>query len=329
MRAQVLNDFGNVDQFQMQDVADPQPGPNQVLVRLQATSINPVDTKLRTGGRAMAPDLPAVLGCDVSGVVTAVGENVEDLKVGDGVYGAAGGVQGHGGAYAEFIAADARFLAKRPKSLTPRQAAALPLVTITAWEGLNRAGLQEGQKILVRGGTGGVGHVIIQLAKARGAFVATTVSSADKARLAKDLGADATINYREDDVAKETAALTDNVGFDVIFDATGGDDLEGALELAKPNGQVVTIVSTYEADLTQMHLKGLSLHVVFMLIPLLHGTGGNVHKDILTQAAELVQNDQLRPLIDPAKYTLDQIPDAHRQLESGKTLGKIVVDISG
>ena len=327
MHAQIIREFGEPDVLQPAQLPDPTPGPSQVLVRQVATSVNPVDYKLRSAGQGLAPELPAVLGCDVAGVVAAVGDDVTSFAVGDAVYGAAGGVKGMGGSYAELIATDARLLAPAPTTIPLREAAALPLVTITAWEGLDRAGVKSGDTVLVRGGTGGVGHVAIQLARAQGARVFATASSPEKAAIARRLGAEDTIDYRAETPEAYVERLTNGRGFDVVFDATGGSDIATAFASARLNGQVVTIVAGYQADLSPMHAKGLSLHVVFMLIPMLHDTGREVHGQILRNAAALVEAGQLEPLIDPDRFTLERIADAHRKAESGRPLGKIVVEI--
>lgn len=327
MKAQIIRSHGDADVFEAVEVPDPTPGPGQVLVRIEATSVNPVDTKIRRYGREVSPELPAILGCDVSGKVVALGEGVDRFAVGDAVYGCAGGVRGVGGTYAELIAADARLLAHRPTSISPHEAAALPLVTITAWEGLDRSLLEAGQTLLVHGGTGGVGHVVVQLAKARGARVFTTVSSEEKAALARELGADETINYKDEKVADYVARLTGGRGFDVVFDATGGSDIATSFAGAKLNGHVVTIVSGYDADLRPMHGKGLSLHVVFMLIPMLYDIGRETHGALMEEAAKLVDEGRLKPHVDPRRFSLAEVADAHRHLEGGKAVGKIVIDV--
>lgn len=330
MRAQVIEAFGEPDVFRVVNLPDPQPGPGEVVVAIAATSVNPVDYKLRRHGPPIAPALPAVLGCDVAGTVVAVGADVTAFKLGDEVYGCAGGVAGvSGGSYAELIAADARLLAPKPATLSLREAAALPLVTITAWEGLDRAGVGAGTTVLIHGGAGGVGHVAIQLAKARGATVYATVSSDEKAAVAKRLGADHTINYREESVADYLARLTGGRGFDVVFDATGGEDIAAPFLAARLNGHVVTIVSQYEADLSPMHAKGLSLHVVFMLIPMLHDRAREAHGRLLRKAAALADAGRLRPLVDPERFALEDLPRAHAKAEAGRALGKVVVDIAG
>lgn len=329
MKAQVLHRFGGVENLRLEDVPVPEPRPGYVRVKVMASSVNPVDYKVRRAGPPFAPELPAVPGFDVAGVVDAVGPGVDGFAVGDAVYGCAGGVRGEGGAHAEFMLADARLLAPKPDALSFREAAALPLVTITAWEGLfDRARLQSGERVLVHGGTGGVGHIAVQLAAAHGAHVVATVSSEQKAERARALGAAQTVNYRGEMVAQYVRRLTDGAGFDVVFDATGGSDLEPSFEAARLNGRVVTIVSQYTSDLSTMHRKGLSLHVVFMLIPLIHGVGRERHGEILRQAGELADAGRLKPLIDEQHFALADLPAAHEKLEAGKALGKIVIDVA-
>lgn len=329
MKAQIIRRFGGPEVFEPVELDRPEPGPGQALVRQVATSVNPVDCKIRARGPAIAPELPAILGMDVAGVIEALGADVDDLKVGDRVFGCAGGVRDMPGALAEYIATDARLLAPAPKSIALREAAALPLVTITAWEGLvHRARMQPGEHVLVHGGAGGVGHVVVQLAKVRGARVAATVSTPMKAEMAKHLGADDIIDYTRETPADYVQRLTGGRGFDVVFDATGGAELGVSFEGACINGRVVTIVSQYSADLTPMHYKGLSLHVEFMLIPMLHDAGRARHGRILREVARLIDSHQLRPLIDPTRFTLAQVKDAHKHLESGAALGKVIVDIN-
>lgn len=328
MRAQTLSDFGGTDVFKLDEVPDPpQPGEGQVLIKLAAASVNPVDTKLRAGGREIAPEPPGVLGCDGAGTAAAVGPGVSRFKEGDAVFGCMGGVKGHGGTYAEYILADQRLVAPKPDALDMREAAALPLVTITAAEALQRSQVAGDTTLLIRGGTGGVGHVAVQLAKARGAKVVATVSSAEKAELARQLGADAAPIYTEQSSEAIVQAHSGGAGFDAVFDATGGDDLPGAFAFARINGHVSAIVTAFTTDLSQMHAKGLSLHAVFMLLPMLTGQGKEAHTEILENARYLAEAGRLRPHLDAERFTLETVPQAHARLESGKAVGKIVVDI--
>lgn len=328
MQTQLIRAFGEPDVFESADIDTPTPGPEQIRVRQIASSVNPVDTKLRAAGPPIAPDLPAVLGCDVAGIVDAVGAGVTGLAVGDEVYGCAGGVKGHGGAYAEYIVADAALMALRPATLDWRQCAALPLVTITAWEAMvDRCRISPGDHVLIHGGAGGVGHIAIQLARVQGARVATTVSTAAKADMARRMGAHDCIHYRDEAVTDYVARLTGGDGFDVVFDATGGSDIASSFSAARVNGQVATIVSQYQADLTPMHSKSLSLHTIFMLTSMLHGTQPQHHGNILARAARLAATDQLKPLLDERRFRLADIAAAHSHLEAGAAVGKVVIDI--
>jgi NADPH2:quinone reductase len=327
MRAQILKKSGGAENFSLQEVACPEPAAGQVLVRIAATSVNQIDIKIR-GGLPIGPALPGILGGDVAGTVEAVGPGVTDFAPGDEVYGCVGGVRGQGGSMAEFIAADARLLAPKPRRLSMREAAALPLVTITAFDALDRAAVAAGEHVLVHGGTGGVGHIGVQLAKARGATVATTVPSAEMAALARDLGADATINFQEESVADYVARLTGGRGFDVVFDTVGGANLDKSFAAAALGGRVSATAARSTNDLSPMHNKALSLNVVFMLIPMLHDLHRERHGRILREAAVLVEAGKLRPLIDPTRFDLTTAPDAHRFLESGRAQGKVVIDIA-
>lgn len=329
MRVMEITAFGEPDQLREGTRPLPEPGPGAVRVRMAATSVNPADVKIRRFGPAIAPALPAVLGMDVAGTIDAVGEGVTAFKVGDEVYGCAGGVHGMPGALAEYIVTDPALLARKPAALSWREAAALPLVTITAWEGLiDRARVQPGQTVLVFGGTGGVGHVALQLAKWQGARVVTTASSPEKAKIAMELGADAVVDPRTGEPADWVAEHTGGKGFDIVYDTVGNANLDRAFAAARLNGTVVSIVTQAPIDLTPMHVKGLTLHVVFMLIPMLHGIGRARHGEILTEAAGLVAQGKLRPLLDPHRCTLAQAALAHRHLESGAAVGKITIDIA-
>jgi len=326
MRAQVLTAFGGPENFGLTEVETPRAGAGQVLIRIAATSVNPIDTKIRAG-LPVGPALPAILGADVAGVVEAIGPGVDGFAVGEAVYGCVGGVRGHAGALAEYIVADARLLAPKPRSLTMHQAAALPLVSLTAWDALERTGLAHGQHILVHGGVGGVGHVAIQIARAIGALIATTVADDQTAKIARELGARNAINFHVEDIDTYVARLTGGQGFDVVFDTIGGDNLPKSFAATATSGQVATTNARTTQDLSVLHAKGLSLHVVFTLLPMLTGRGLDRHGQIMGEITDLVEAGSLRPLIDPTAFTLETAPDAHRFLESGKAIGKVVIDI--
>ena len=326
MKAIVIKQFGEPNVFQTADLPVPEVLGDRVLIKVAATSINAVDYKIRSGAVAdIAPDFPAILHGDVAGVIEAVGDGVDGFKVGDQVYACAGGVKRTSGALAEYMLADARLVALKP-NLTMAEAAALPLVSITAWEGLiDRAHVQRGQKVLIYGGTGGVGHIGVQLAKWAGAKVYALVSNEEKAAIARQLGADVTINYRQTAVAEFVAEHTNGEGFDVVFDTVGNDNLQNAFRAAKLNGTVVSLVSLSEQDLTLLHAKGLTLHLVYMLIPMLSGIGCSRHGEILSKLADLVDRGQVRPLLDPKSFTVAEVAAAHAYAQSGRAVGKIVL----
>jgi len=325
MRAWVIHEHGGPDVFQPIELPTPQPGPGQVRIRVAATSVNPVDYKIRSGAVPIPPAFPAILHGDVAGTIDALGPGVATFNPGDRVYGCVGGLKGTQGVLADYALADADLIALAPKSIPLEDAAALPLVTITAWEGLDKADVNQGTNILVHGGTGGVGHVVVQLAKARGAKVSATVGSADKAQLARSLGADEIIHYKNEKVEQYVARLTGGRGFDVVFDTVGGANIPPSIEAAALNGHVVCIAGRAQIDGGSLHMKGLSFHLVFMLIPLLFGVERARHGGILRQAAAMVDQGKLKPLIDEKRFTFDQIAGAHAYAEAGGHVGKIVV----
>ena len=328
MKAMVLNEYGYNAAFQLTDLPQPSVKAGHVVVRVAATSVNTVDTMIRQMGKdlPLSPDLPAVLGMDFAGTIEAVGEDVTDFAPGDEVYGCAGGLANLQGTLAEYMLADAKLIAHKPKSLSMREAAALPLVGITAYEGLQRAGAQTGQKVLVHGGAGGVGHVAVQLAKHFGADVYATCSGSTQTGVIESYGATA-IDYKTENVTEYVAKHTDGAGFDVVFDSVGGANMTNSFEAAALNGNVTTTVSMLELDLTPAHFKGLSLHVVFMLIPMLYDHKREEHGAILSKLTEIADKGALKPLLDEMEFGLEKVGKAHDRLTSGQAIGKVVVEI--
>ncbi len=329
MKAMVLNAYGENAIFEPADLPAPEAAPGQVLVRIAATSVNTVDTMIRTMGQEnlpFAPDLPAVLGMDFAGTIESVGEGVAGFAVGDEVYGCAGGLADLQGALAELMPADARLIAHKPKSLSMREAAALPLVGITAYEGLHRAGLTSGQKILVQGGAGGVGHVAAQVARHMGAEVYATGTGEKQIAAIEGFGATA-IDFMAEKIADYVAAHTGGAGFDVVFDTVGGANLTNSFEAAALNAHVSTTVTLLELDLVPAHFKGLSLHVVFMLIPMLHDHQRAAHGEILAKLAEIADAGALKPVLDEQRYTLAEVGKAYDRLTSGQAIGKVVIEL--
>lgn len=327
MRAQQLYDYAD-GTFKEVSVDRPVAGIGQVLVRIVASGVNPIDTKIRAGIAPYAmPELPAILGTDLAGVVEAVGEDVTTFKVGDEVYGLAGGVRGLQGSLAEYSAVDANLLAIKPKNVSMREAAAIPLVFLTAWEGLvDRANVSAGHRVLVQGGAGGVGHAAVQIAVARGAKVFATASQ-DKAAIVESFGATA-IDYTTSSVDQQVAQHAAGVGFDVVYDTVGDKTLDDALAAARPYGHVVSCAAFGTHSLAPSSLRCVTLSGVFVLLPMLGGEGRAHHGDILREATKLVEAGQFKPLLDGHTFKLADAQAAHELQESGKALTKIVIDIA-
>lgn len=330
MKAYIAREYGADARLELAEIETTKPREGEILIAVKATSINPIDNKLLRHDLGFNPDLPAVLHGDVAGVVSAVGPGVQGFAIGDEVYACAGGFKGTPGALAEFMPADARLVAHKPKSLSFAEAAALPLVVITAWESLiDSAKIQPGEHVLVHGGTGGVGHVGVQLAKAKGTRVAATVSSDDKAEIARSLGADDIINYREESVEQYVQRLTDGRGFDAVYDTVSGPVFDQSLKATRKWGRIVTVFTGTDSttqDLMNAFINAATVHTQNMSIPLLTGEGREHHGEILREAAELADAGKLKPLIDPTRFTFAQANEAHALFESKKHVGKIVLE---
>jgi NADPH2:quinone reductase len=325
MRAAILD---AADQpFRLAELPRPEPGPGQVLVRIAASAVNPLDTKIRAGAAAHAHHpLPAILGLDMAGTVEAVGAGVTRFRRGDEVYGMIGGVGGVQGALAEFAAVDANLLALKPANLSMRAAAALPLIVITAWEGLvDRMRVATGQTLLVQGGAGGVGHVAIQIAHAMGAQVFATGSESSRAVI-ESYGA--TFIDRHELVADYVNRLTQGRGFDLVYDTAGGTALDASFEAVKRFGHVASALGWGTHKLAPLSFKGASYSGVFTLMPLLSGEGRRHHGEILAEAAKLAEAGKLTPRLDPRIYTLATVGEAYAAIATQKADGKLVVDIA-
>lgn len=315
--------------FVLKHLAKPTPKSGEVLVRIQASGVNPLDTKIRAGAAEHARQpLPAVLGMDLAGTVEAVGPGVTQFKVGDEIYGFAGGIGGLQGSLAEYAAVDARLIARKPDNLTMREAAALPLVFITAWEGLvDRANVRGGQKVLVHGGAGGVGHVAVQLARARGAEVYAT-GTAERADYIRSLGA-TPINFETSSVEEYVAAYTQGKGFDIVYDTVGGPVLDASFLAAKRyTGHVVTSLGWGTHKLAPLSFRGATYSGVFTLLPILTGEFREHHGAIMAEATTLAEAGLLKPLLDASRHSFDTVAQAHALVAAGKARGKVVVDVA-
>lgn len=318
MKAMILKSFGGPDSFELSDVPKPVPQAGQVLVRVHATSINPLDYQVRRGDYPDLVPLPAITGHDVSGVVEAIGPGVSAFAPGDEVWYTPQIFDGQG-SYAEYHVAGESIIARKPAALSHLEAASLSLVGGTVWEALTvRAVLRVGESILIHGGAGGVGHVAIQVAKAMGARVFTTVREAN-ADFVRSLGADVVIDYTQEDYVEAIMRETAGHGVDVVFDTIGGDTLSRSADALAQLGRVVSIVDIAQPqNLVQAWGKNASYHFVF--------TRQNRGK--LDELSALVERGQLRPHVG-AVYSLADIPLAHARLESANNglLGKIAIAV--
>jgi NADPH:quinone reductase-like Zn-dependent oxidoreductase len=312
--------------FREVEMPTPTPTHGQVLVRICASGINPLDVKIRAGEAAHAKQpLPAVLGLDMAGIVETAGPGVTAFRPGDEVFGMVGGVGGMQGTLAEFIAADAALLATKPNALTMQQAAALPLVTITAWEGLvDRASVRTGQTVLVHAGAGGVGYAAIQIALAYGAKVFTTVSD-NKRAIVEDLGASAI--DRQMPVDEYVALHTGGEGFDIVYDTLGGAVLDSSfLAVKRYTGHVVSCLGWGTHSLAPLSFRAATYSGVFTLFPLLTGVQRANHGHILHQASKLAEHNRLKPLLAEQQFRRNEIASAYDLVAKGSK-GKVVIEL--
>ncbi|KJS62147.1 NADP-dependent oxidoreductase [Streptomyces rubellomurinus] len=312
MRAISQDTAGGPEVLRLVDAARPEPGRGEVLVRVHAAGVNPADWKTRSRGVfANGATPPFTLGWDVSGVVEAVGPGVAIHRPGDEVYGMPRFPHPAGG-YAEYVTAPARHFAPRPEGLSHVEAAGLPLAALTAWQALvDTADVRPGQRVLVHAAAGGVGHLAVQIAKARGAYVIGTASGA-KHGLLRELGADETVDYRTVDVAEAVQ------GVDVVLDPIGGPSWARSLRSLRPGGTLVSIEPPTEAfPLAEAEAAGV--RAVFVLV--------EPDQQGLREISRLVGSGRLRVLVDTV-LPLERAADAHRLGELGRTTGKIVLSVT-
>lgn len=330
MKAIVMTAPGGPEVLKLEE----RPGPRlerdtDVLVRLKAAGLNPLDTKMRAKSiYGLSP--PAVLGCDGAGVVQAVGPQVMDFQPGDEVYFCQAPLAGRAGTYAQYALVDHRLLALKPSTLTFEQAAAVPLVLLTAWESLHeRASVHAGQRVLIHAGAGGVGHLAIQLARLSGAAVCATVGNEAKAAFAAELGAEIAILYKQKDFVKEALAWTQNQGVDIALDTVGGRTFGQTFAAVRCYGDLVTLLlPPADTDWSVARLRNLRVGFEIMLAPLLLGLDEAIlHQGhLLRQAARLFDEGRLKIHVAEI-YPLAQAAEAHRRLESGAVMGKLVLRI--
>lgn len=329
MKAIEMRETGGPEVLQLVDLSMPLlTRPTDLLVRLEAAGVNPIDTKIRSRGVLVPDGLPAVPGCDGAGVVEAVGDAVKRFKPGDDVWFCHGGLGGPRGNYAEYALVDESVAQPKPRSLAFTHAAAGPLVLITAWEALHdRANIAEGKTVLVHGGAGGVGHVAIQLARLAGARVCATVSGPEKAGFVHELGAEYAINYREEDLVDAVMDWTEGRGVDLALDTVGPEVFRRTIPAMAHYGDLVTILEPGpDIDWKEARSRNLRIGLELMLAPMLCNLPEARARqgEILRLCAEAIDRGDLRVQISEA-IPLTRAADAHRRIEEGHTQGKLVL----
>jgi NADPH2:quinone reductase len=315
MKAMTIEKFGSAETLKLTDVPTPHPKEDEVQIEVLFTAVNPVDWKIREGylKNRIPHEFPIILGWDASGVVTAVGKNVKNFKVGDEVFTYCRKPTIQWGTYAEYVCVNAHNTAHKPKNITFAQAASIPLVALTAWQSLfDAAQLKRGESILIHAGAGGVGSLAIQFAKNAGAKVYTTASEKNHSYV-KKLGADEVIDYSKGGFLSQMKKLTPE-GVDVIFDMIGGDTLKESLQLLKPKGRLVSIVEQLDPALADKHQ--IEFSYVFV------SPNGSQLSQIATQIA---QNKIAVPTIQ--EMPLSEARQAQEKIRGGHIQGKIVLKV--
>lgn len=311
MKAMVLKQFGGIENFSLKEIPEPKVSSGQVLIRIEAIGINPVDIKTRKGNgqaKQYKDTSEMVIGWDVAGVITKVAEDVKDFKIGDEVFGTIN-FPGQGGAYAEYAVAPAHQLAHKPANISMAEAAAATLATLTAWQALIHEGhIKKGNRILIHGGAGGVGNYAIQIARNVGCYIITTASASDT-DFVKNLGADEVIDYK----TQKFEEIISNIDF--ILDTVGGENFVRSLKVLKPEGTIV-LISTPNIEETNKVAE--EQHVKNYKLMMMHSDGED-----MMHIAEMLANGSLKVYVDRT-FSFNKIPEAHNLLENGKIRGKIV-----
>lgn len=317
MRAMVMPRFGEAELFEERDVERPEPGPRELLVRVVAASVNPIDAKLRADGSFAGLEPPVILGSDVSGVVEEIGAGVEGFAPGDEVYYSAEifGPDSNG-AYAEYHAVAEEIVALRPAVLSHEEAAAVPLAGGTAWDAIVRLlNVGVGETVFIHGGSGGVGSFAIQIARSAGARVLATAST-DNQQTLGDLGADIAIDYTKEDAAEIALDDTGGSGVDAVFDTLGGETVANSIPFTRTFGRLATILGA-TGDLTALYQNNQTLHGLLL----------QRERGRLEEMALVIERGQMRPVVDEV-LDLNEVAKAHRRMESGHGRGKVVLGVA-
>lgn len=313
MKAYVLKEAGGVENLVLSEISQPSFKADEVLVEVKAISINPVDVKVRLAEEVLnmivGTERPVILGWDIAGKVTAVGENVAQFEPGDSVFGMVN-FPGHGKCYAEYVAAPETHLAKKPGNVTFEEAAATTLAALTALQVLQPR-VKQGDRVLIHAGSGGVGHFAIQIAKNLDAYVVTTCSARNR-DFVMSLGADEHIDYREQ---KFEEVVSD---CDFVLDGMGGKVLMSSLKVVKEGGMIVSLPTMAFSDEVKAIAEQRNIDVSFVLV--------QSNRTDMNALRGMLETGSLKPYVSKT-FTFEEIADAHAQIESGRTVGKVVVKL--
>ena len=315
MKAMVITGFGGPEVFAEREFPKPEPGMNELLVKIYAAAINPVDYKVRKNGSWAGINPPAIIGWDAAGVVEKTGSGVKDFKPGDEVFYSPTIFGGHG-TYSEYAVVNENIAAIKPKNISFIEAAAFPLAGCTAADAIVFfAKVRPGETVLVHAGASGTGSIGVQLAKISGARVITTCSEKN-IDLVRSLGADIVIEYRKEDFVKGVLRETNEKLVDVVFDTVGNDTIPKSIEITKPYGRIASIVNI-NGNINSAHIKNITLFLLFM----------ERAKHKMEFLRTVIEQGKLRPVIDSV-FKLNQVAEAHKKLEAGSVSGKIVLSVS-
>lgn len=315
MKAILMENFGGTDQLYLGDAPKPFPEENEILIKILYTSVNPVDWKVRAGllKNRVPHEFPIILGWDAAGIIEQVGSKVTQFKPGQAVFAYCRKPTIRWGTYAEYVAIPAENAALKPQNISFAEAAAIPLVGLTAWQALfDFAKLKSGEKILIHAGAGGVGSMAIQFAKTAGAFVYTTAGAANEAYV-KGLGADAVIDYKRESFV-EAIKQQDPKGIDVVFDTLGGQTLRDSFQVLKPQGRLVSLLEQADPKLAEQY----QVQVGYVFV--------SPNGQELQHIARLIEEGRVRPPYIE-EMLLEEVAQAQEKVQQGHTRGKIVLRV--
>jgi len=326
MKAIIIDNVGDVTEFKVSEYQKPTINDNQVLLKVEGTNINPADLMMRQGHLPLINEFPVILHTDVVGTITEIGKNVNNFSVGQRVLGFAGVINGRQGALADFMPVNENQIVLAPNNISVKKIAALPMISVTAWEAVvEKANVKAGEKILIHGGVGGVGHMAVQIAKSFGATVYTTIGSEDDKKLALSLGADYAINYKTQTVEEYTKEYTNDSGFDVVIDTVGGANFETSLKATAAYGRLVSTYLWGKVDMTEAANKSINVFPINIWIPMAANIRPTYHSNMIKNVVELILKGKLKPLVNEKEFSFNEVAEAHKYAESKSGVGKIII----